>query len=158
MGAKKLTAVIFSGDLDRAMGAFIIANGAAAMGMKPTLFFTFWGLNILRKSNPPSVDKGMLDTMFGAMMPRGADKLKLSSLNMAGMGTAMMKHVMSEKNVDSLPTLIAKAKESGVRLIACAMSMDIMGLKMEELIDGVEEGGVAAYLENAGESGVNLFI
>lgn len=157
-GKKRLTAVVFSGDLDRAMAAFIIANGAAAMGMETTLFFTFWGLNVLRKADPPAVEKGFLDAMFGAMMPRGAEKLSLSKMNMAGMGTAMMKHVMAEKKVATLPQLIENAREAGVRIVACTMSMDVMGLRREELIDGVEEGGVAAYLESAGDSTINLFI
>ena len=157
-GRKKLTAVVFSGDLDRAMAAFIIANGAAAMGMDVTLFFTFWGLNVLRKADPPAVQKGFLDSMFGAMMPRGAEKLALSKMNMGGMGTAMMKHVMAQKKVASLPELIAKAREAGVHIVGCTMSMDVMGLKKEELIDGIDEGGVAAYLGSAEDSAINLFI
>ncbi len=152
------TIVVFSNDLDRAIAAFIIANGAAAMGRKVTLFFTFWGLNVLRKNPSPPVKKGLIDRMFGMMMPKGPTKLKLSKMHMAGMGTAMMKMVMSNKNVHSLPEFIELAKEQGVRLVACTMSMDVMGIKREELIDGVEEGGVAAYLGHAETSDVNLFI
>ena len=128
------------------------------MGNAVTIFFTFWGLNVLRKENPPAVSKGFLDRMFGMMMPKGPNRLKLSKLNMGGMGTAMMKHVMKSKHVDSLPDLIASARAAGVRLVACSMSMDVMGIKAEELIDGVEVAGVTNYLGTADEANVNLFI
>ncbi len=152
------TLIVFSGDLDRVLASFIIANGAAAMGRPVTMFFTFWGLNVLRKPQKQKVKKSIIESMFGGMMPRGTGKLKLSKLNMAGMGTAMMKAVMKDKNVDSLEELIKKAMANGVKLVACTMSMDVMGIKKEELIDGVELGGVAAYLGDAEESNVNLFI
>jgi len=152
------TIVCFSGDLDRVLAAFVIANGAAAMGNKTTIFFTFWGLNALRKDNPPSISKGFMDRMFGWMMPRGANRLKLSKMHMGGMGTAMMKMVMKDKKVMSLPELIASARNAGVRLVACSMSMDVMGLRPEELIDGVEIGGVGAFLGAANESNASLFI
>ncbi|MGB9624801.1 MAG: DsrE/DsrF/DrsH-like family protein [Phycisphaerae bacterium] len=152
------TMVVFSNDLDRAMAAFVIANGAASMGRKVTMFFTFWGLNILRRPDPPPVRKGLLDRMFGRMMPRGAAKLTLSKMHMAGIGTAMMKYVMKSKNVDSLPALIAQARRNGVKLVACAMSMDVMGIRPEELMDGVEIGGVGMYLGAADLANVNLFI
>ncbi len=155
---KEVTMVVFSNDLDKAMASMIIANGAAAMGMKTSLFFTFWGLNILRKTDSPPVDKSFVEKAFGMMMPQGPEKLALSKMNFGGMGTAMMKNVMAEKNVSSLPELINSAQKAGVRFIACTMSMDVMGIKQEELIDGVETGGVAAYLESAGQSRVNLFI
>ena len=128
------------------------------MGNDVTIFFTFWGLNALRRQDPPSVSKGFLDRMFGMMMPRGAERLKLSKMNMGGMGTALMKHVMSTKHVMSLPELIESAKKNGVRLVACSMTMDIMGIKQEELIDGIEIAGVGNYLGEADESNVNLFI
>ena len=152
------TMVVFSGDLDRAIASFIIANGAAAMGSKVTMFFTFWGLNILRKRQAPPVRKTFLERMFGWMMPRGATALKLSKLNMLGAGTAMMKMVMKQKNVESLPALIAAAQRAGVRLVACTMTMDVMGLKKEELLDGLEFGGVAAMLGEADQSNATLFI
>ncbi len=152
------TLIVFSGDLDRVLASFIIANGAAAMGRPVTMFFTFWGLNVLRKPQKQSVKKSMIESMFGGMMPRGTGRLKLSKLNMAGMGTAMMKAVMKDKNVDSLEVLMKKAMANGVKLVACTMSMDVMGIRKEELIDGVELGGVAAYLGDAEESNVNLFI
>ena len=128
------------------------------MGRPVTMFFTFWGLNVLRKSQAQKVPKSFIEKMFGAMMPRGTGKLKLSKMNMGGMGTAMMKKVMNDKNVDSLEALMKHAMDSGIRLIACTMSMDIMGIKKEELIDGVEFAGVASYLGDAEESNVNLFI
>jgi len=155
---KNKTIVVFSGDFDKAMAAFIIANGAAAMGSEVTLFFTFWGLNILRKDAHVPVKKNMIEKMFGMMMPRGAKKLKLSKMNMMGMGTSMMKGIMKGKNAASLPELIESAQKAGVKLIACTMSMDMMGIKKEELIDGVEEGGVAMYLNEAESGNVNLFI
>ncbi|MCX5670704.1 MAG: DsrE/DsrF/DrsH-like family protein, partial [Planctomycetota bacterium] len=155
---KGKTIVVFSDDFDRAMAAFIIANGAAAMGSKPTLFFTFWGLNVLRRPEAVKVKKTVVERMFGWMMPRGAGKLKLSKMHMGGMGTAMMQGIMKRKNVASLPELIESAKKAGVRLVACSMSMDLMGIKKEELIEGVEEGGVAMYLDQAEAGNVNLFI
>ena len=152
------TIIVFSGDLDKVLASFIIANGAAAMGRPVTMFFTFWGLNVLRKASKVKVQKSFIEAMFGGMMPRGSTKLKLSKLNMGGMGTAMMKMVMKQKNVDSLETLIQKAMKAGVKIVACTMSMDIMGIKEAELIDGIELGGVGAYLGDAEESNVNLFI
>ncbi len=152
------TIIVFSGDLDKVLASFIIANGAAAMGRPVTMFFTFWGLNVLRKGNRQKVQKSFIEAMFGGMMPRGVGKLKLSKMNMGGMGTAMMKMVMRQKNVDSLEELIKKAMRSGIKLVACTMSMDVMGIRQEELIDGVELAGVGAYLGDAEESNVNLFI
>jgi NADPH-dependent 2,4-dienoyl-CoA reductase/sulfur reductase-like enzyme/peroxiredoxin family protein/rhodanese-related sulfurtransferase/TusA-related sulfurtransferase len=156
--ARNKTIVVFSGDLDRVMGAFVIANAAADMGDKVTLFFTFWGLNALRKDQAVPVEKDVMSRMFGWMMPRGARRLKLSNMNMGGMGTAMMKGVMKKKGVDDLPTMIASAQRKGVRLVACSMSMDVMGLQQSELLDGVEIAGAAGYLANASEARVNLFI
>ena len=152
------TLVVFSGDLDKALASFIIANGAASMGKKVTMFFTFWGLNILRKHEKVSVSKGFMDKMFGFMMPRGAKRLKLSKMNMLGMGTKMMQMVMKNKNVSSLDELIKAAIDSGIEIVACQMSLDVMGLKPEELIDGVKVGGVGYYLGEAEDSNVNLFI
>lgn len=156
--AEGKTIIVFSGDLDKVLASFIIANGAAAMGRPVTMFFTFWGLTALRKSEKQPVRKSLVESMFGFMLPRGSQKLKLSKMNMGGMGTAMMKKIMNDKNVDSLETLIQKAMKSGVKIVACTMSMDVMGIQAEELIDGVELGGVGAYLGDAEESNVNLFI
>ena len=152
------TLVVFSGDLDKVLASFIIANGAAAMNRPVTMFFTFWGLNALRKSENVKVKKTFIDKLFGSMMPRGSRKLKLSKMNMAGIGTKMMKKVMNDKNVDSLEILMKKAIDNGVRLVACTMSMDIMGITKDELIDGVEFGGVASYLADAEDANVNLFV
>ena len=157
-GGEGKTIIVFSGDLDKVLASFIIANGAAAMGRPVTMFFTFWGLNVLRKSQKQPVKKTFMESMFGAMMPRGIDKLKLSKMNMGGMGTSMMKRIMNDKHVDSLEALIQKALKNGVKIVACTMSMDVMGIKAEELIDGVQLGGVGAYLGDAEESNVNLFI
>ncbi len=151
------TIVVFSNDLDKVLASFIIANGAKASGKDVTMFFTFWGLNVLRKSNA-NVKKGLIDTMFGMMMPKGADKLTLSKMHMGGIGSAMMKWVMKNKNISTLSELIKQAQESGIKFIACNMSMDVMGIKEEELIDGVEIGGVAKYIAESSHSNSNLFI
>lgn len=154
----KKTIIVFSGDLDKAMASFIIANGAAAMGNEVTMFFTFWGLNVLRKAQRIKVRKSFIERLFGWMMPRGAAKLGLSKMNFAGMGAAMMRGIMRKKNVSALPELIESAQAMGVRMIACTMSMDVMGIKEEELIDGIEFAGVATYLGEADQANVNLFI
>lgn len=152
------TLIVFSGDLDKVLASFVIANGAAAMGRPVTMFFTFWGLNVLRKTEKQNIKKPLIDAMFGKMMPQGVSKLKLSKMHMGGMGTAMMRKVMKDKNIDSLEDLVNKAMQNGVKMIACTMSMDVMGITKEELIDGVEFAGVGSYLGDAEESNVNLFI
>ncbi|MCL6634726.1 MAG: DsrE/DsrF/DrsH-like family protein [Peptococcaceae bacterium] len=154
----KKTIIVFSGDLDKVMAAFIIANGAAAMGDDVTMFFTFWGLNALRKPEKVRARKSFLQALFGWMMPRGAGRLGISKMNFGGMGAAMMKMVMKQKNVTPLPELIQTAREQGIKLVACTMSMDVMGFSKEELIDGLEFAGVATYLGEADEANVNLFI
>ncbi len=150
--------VVFSGDLDRALASFIIAQGAAAMGKDVTMFFTFWGLNVIRKPDAPEVKKQGLEKMFGMMMPSHAGELPLSNMNFGGVGQKMMKKVMSDKNVPSLDQMIKSAQEAGVKMVACTMSMDVMGIKKEELIDGIDLGGVAAYLGAAEGGNLNLFI
>lgn len=157
-GNQGKTIIVFDGDLDKVLASFIIANGAAAMGRPVTMFFTFWGLNALRKPQKVRVKKPFVEKMFGFMMPRGTTKLKLSKMNMLGMGTKMMKKVMKSKNVSSLEELIEQALANGVKLVACTMSMDVMGITPEELIDGVELAGVASYLGDAEQSNVNLFV
>ncbi len=154
----KLSMVVFSGDLDKVLAAFVIANGALAMDSKVTMFFTFWGLNTLRKPGQQAEGKGVIDAMFGWMMPRGPGEMKLSKMNMLGAGTAMMKQVMKDKNVASLPDLLESAIKGGVKLVACTMSMEVMGIKKEELIEGIEFGGVATFLEESSQSGTTLFI
>jgi peroxiredoxin family protein/TusA-related sulfurtransferase/rhodanese-related sulfurtransferase len=156
--AKGKTIVLFSDDFDKAVAAFIIANGAAAMGGDVTIFFTFWGLNVLRREKSPRLPKTIVERMFGWMMPRGASRLKLSKMNMMGVGGAMIRGIMRKKNVLSLDDLISQAVAGGVKLVACSMSMDLMGIKAPELIDGVEQGGVATYLDTAQNANVNLFI
>ena len=158
MNEDRVTLIAFSGDLDKALATFIIATGAVSFGKKVSVFFTFWGLNILRKNQKVKVDKTTMEKAFGTMMPRGTEDLSLSRMNMMGMGTGMMKSIMKEKNVESLESLMGNAVKSGVKLIACSMSMDIMGIKKEELIDGIKIGGVGTYLGDAQDSAVTLFI
>ncbi len=154
----KKNIIVFSGDLDKAIASFIIANAAAAMGRKVSMFFTFWGLNILRRPEKVRVKKNFISKMFARMMPRGAKRLKLSKMSMGGMGGKMIKGIMKKKNVSSIEELIKMAQDSGVELIACSMSMDLMGISKEELIDGVEYSGAAGMLANAEESDMSLFI
>lgn len=155
----KMTLVVFSGDLDKVMASLIIANGALAMGKKVSVFFTFWGLNVLRRPDAPAISKPFMDAMFGAMMPAGVNKLNsISKMNFAGMGAKLIRKVMRDKNVDSAETLLKNLVDNGAQLIACHMSMDVMGIRQEELINGIELGGVAAFLGEAEESGTTLFI
>lgn len=151
------TFIVFSNELDKALASFVLANGAAATGKNVTMFFTFWGLSVLRKKKR-GVKKDVMGKMFGAMLPKSMKGLSLSSMNFAGLGPVMMKMRMKAKNVDSVESMFAQARLAGVRMIACQMSMDIMGITAEELLDGVEIGGVATYMEAASASGVNLFI
>ncbi len=150
--------VVFSGDLDKAIATMIIANGAAAMGDEVTLFFTFWGLNIIRKKEKVSTKKDIVGNMFGKMMPRGASKLALSQMNMGGMGSKLIKHVMKTNNVDMLEKMIEDAQKSGIKFIACNMSMELMGIQEKELIDDVELAGVAAFLNSADKASINMFM
>lgn len=155
---KKTTIVLFSGDYDKAMAAYIIANGAAAYDHEVTIFHTFWGLNALRKEEQVPVKKGFLEKMFGKMMPRGANKMGISKMNMAGMGPKMIKHVIEKHNAMTLPQLIELAQEQDIKLVACTMTMDLLGLHQDELLDGINYAGVAAYLADAQDGNVNLFI
>jgi peroxiredoxin family protein len=156
----KKTIILFSGDFDKVMAAFIIANGAAAMGDDVTMFFTFWGLNVLRRPEKVKTagKKSTLQAMFGKMMPKGTGRLGLSKMNFAGMGAPLMKRVMRGANAMSLEDLVASAREQGVKFVACTLSMDILGFKEEEMIPGLEYAGVASYLGEADEANVNLFI
>lgn len=153
------TIIVFSGDLDKVIASFVIANGALAMGRKVTMFFTFWGLNALR--NPEKVSgpgKNLIEKAFGWMMPRGSRKLALSKMNMGGVGGMLIRGIMKHKNVPALEDMMAQAIRGGARLVACQMSMDLMGIRKEELIDGIEVGGVASYLEASEKADNNLFI
>lgn len=152
------TIIVFSDDLDKVMAAFMVATGAAAMGFGVSMYFTFWGLSVLRKENAKAGGKSLIDKMFALMMPKGTNKLVLSKMHMLGAGTWMMKRVMAQKQVAMLPELIKTAQDMGVNFIVCQMTMDMMGLKKEELIDGLSFTGVAGYLAAAEESNVNLFI
>lgn len=159
MDTTKKTIIVFSGELDKLMAAFIIANGAAAMDDEVTMFFTFWGLNALRRPGKVRTnEKTPLQKAFASMMPHGPGKAGLSSMNFAGIGPRLMKRVMRQQNVTSLEELIQTAREQGVKMVACTMSMDVMGFSREELIDGLEFAGVATYLGEADEANVNLFI
>ena len=158
MEKKRTTIVLFSGDYDKAMAAYIIANGAAAYDHEVTIFHTFWGINALRKQEMVPVKKGFLEKMFGKMMPRGAEKLGLSKMQMLGMGPKMIKHVMNKHNALTLTQLIEMAQEQNIKLVSCTMTMDLLGLQQDELLDGVHYAGVAAYLADAEQGHVNLFI
>lgn len=156
----KLSMVVFSGDLDKALASFIIATGAVAMGMDVVMFFTFWGTPLLRKKGAGSKNKDNFGKMFGAMLPEGSSQAKLSKMNMGGLGTKMMKHLMTKKNVASLEEMIELAGELGVKIYICEMSMDLMGFERSEMIDypDLGFGGVAKFLGEAGNSKMQLFI
>jgi peroxiredoxin family protein len=152
------TLLLFSDDLDKVLAAFVIATGAAAMDSEVTIFFAFWGLNVLRKDGVSTPKKDFLATMFGWMMPKGPARLKLSKMHFLGAGTAMMRYVMKNKHVKTVPELIGEARALGVRFIACTMSMDVMGFPKEELLEGVELSGVAGFLNAAEGANMTLFI
>jgi peroxiredoxin family protein len=156
----QLSMVVFSGDLDRVLGAFIIAVGAAAMYERVVMFFTFWGTAALRDPKKKVKKNDAMAKMFDFMLPSGAGDLKLSKMNMGGMGTMMMKSLMKQKNVLSLEDLMKTAGEFGVEIVICEMSMDLMGLKMEEMVDypNYTVAGAAKFLQEAGSSKVSLFI
>ncbi|MEX5934806.1 persulfide response sulfurtransferase CstA [Mammaliicoccus sciuri] len=156
--AKGTTIVLFSGELDKAVAAMIIANGAKAAGRDVTIFFTFWGLNALKKEQTVNVKKKGIAKMFDLMLPKTSVRMPLSKMNMFGLGNIMMRYVMKKKNVDSLPSLINQAIEQDIKLIACTMSMDVMGIQKEELRDEVEYGGVGTYISDTENANHNLFI
>ena len=155
--SNRVTMVVFSGDLDKVMAALIIANGAAAMGMKVSIFFTFWGLSVLRRGKRMA-GKDALSRAFTAMTPSGLKRLGVSKMNFAGMGAKMLRTMMKQKNVSTPEELFSMAKDAGVRMVACTTSMDVMGLDAKDLVDGLELGGVATYLGDAADSRVTLFI
>ena len=156
--AKGKTLILFSDDLDKALATFVLANGAAATGQKTTIFFTFWGLNVLKKSVKPRVKKDIFGRMFDKMLPSSSIKLHLSKMSMMGIGDRLMRHIMKRKGIDSLESLRQQALDNGVEFIACQMSMDVMGIRREELLDEVSIGGVATYMERAEQANVNLFV
>lgn len=156
----KVSMIVFSGDLDKVLASFVIATGSVAMGMEVVMFFTFWGTPVLRDKNKSVGGKDTMGKMFGTMLPKGTRAVKLSQMNMGGMGTAMMKSLMKKKNVASLEQMLEMAEELGVKIYVCEMSMDLMGFKREEMIDynGLEFCGVAKFLEEASDSRIQLFI
>ncbi len=158
--SNKLSMIVFSGDLDKALAAFIIATGSIAMGLEVVMFFTFWGTSMLRDKNKSVGGKDVMSTMFGTMLPKGVDAVKLSKMNMAGMGTSMMKSLMKKKNVASLDEMIDMAGQLGVKIYICEMTMDLMGFKREEMIQypDLDYCGVAKFLEEAIDSKVQLFL
>jgi peroxiredoxin family protein len=153
----RATLLVFSGDLDRVQAAFVIANAAAAMGQHVSMFFTFWGLPVLKKQTILS-GKNLSEKMLSAMLPGGPDRAGISKLNMLGLGSLLLKKMMRDNNVESIPSLIELAREMGVRFIACQTTMGLMGITKEELIDNIDYGGVATYLADASDSRITLFI
>lgn len=154
----RCTIVLFSGDLDKAMASFVIATGAAAAGLDVSMFFTFWGLSVLKKAGAPGGKKNLKEQMFGMMTPSSSLGLGTSKLNFFGMGSRMLRSMMKDKEIASLEELMAIARDLGVKMMACTMSMDAMGVTKDELIEGLEYGGVAAYMADATQSRVTLFI
>ena len=152
------TIVLFSGDLDKALASLLLPKVLERWGKNVTIFATFWGLNLLRKPNKIAVKKPFIEKMFGMMMPRGPKKMKISKMNFGGAGTSMIKGVMKKKNVRALEVQLQDALDAGVNFIACTMSMDIMGIRKEELIDGIDYAGVASYLAESEKAGITLFI
>ena len=150
--------VVFSGDLDRVMAAFVIATGAAASGFETSMFFTFWGLSVLKKKGARAAGKGLKQRMFALMTPTGPEGLGTSQLNFFGMGATMLRSMMKEQGIASLEELMGMARELGVKMTACTMSMDAMGIAKEELVGGLEYGGVAAFMADASRARVSLFI
>jgi len=155
----KATLVVFSGDLDRAIAAFVIATGAAAVGLQTTIFFTFWGLSILKKKHSAAVsERDLMQKMFAVMTPRSSESLGVSKMNYFGIGATMLRAMMKKQQVSSLEELMELARELGVRMIGCAMSMEVMGIDKDELFDGIDLGGVAAFMGEASRARVSLFI
>ncbi|RJR47046.1 MAG: hypothetical protein C4576_10185 [Desulfobacteraceae bacterium] len=157
--ADRVTIVVLSGDMDRVMAAFIIATGAAAMGMQVTMFFTFWGLNAIRREGATSGARDWLRRMFGWLNKGGAHRLPLSRFHFWGLGTGMMKKVMRDHRMPEIPELLETARDLGVRFIACTTTMGLMGITKDTLIDGVDQlAGVTTYLAEAKQGSINLFI
>lgn len=155
---EKMTLLVFSSDLDKVLGAFVVATGAALMDIEVTMFFAFWGLNVLRKKGAKTTGKSFVHRMMGRMLPKGPDELKLSNMNMMGLGTRMMKGIMKKQKVMDLPSLMKLAQDLDIRFVACEMSMNVMGMKKEELLDGVQLAGVATAVAKASDSKTTLFI
>lgn len=154
----RATLVVFSGDLDKVLASFVIGTGAAAMGLEVSMFFTFWGLSTLKKREAKRHRRDIYERMFAVMTPSNTQAMGVSKLNFGGMGAVMLRRMMKNKDIASLEELMELARESGIRMIACTMSMDVMGITAEDLVEGIEFGGVGAYLGDAARSRVTLFI
>jgi peroxiredoxin family protein len=152
------TIVVFSGDLDKVLAGFVIATGAAAAGLETSMFFTFWGLSVLKKKGAGGGPKSLMEKMFAMMTPSGSEALGTSKMNYFGMGAVMLRKMMRDKGIATLEELVALAREMDVKMIACTMSMDAMGVSKDELVDGLTYGGVATYMADAVRSRVTLFI
>lgn len=154
----RATLVVFSGDLDKVLAAFVIATGAAAAGLETSMFFTFWGLSVLKKKGASRPKHGLKEKMFAMMSPESSESLGVSQMNYFGVGAKMLRSMMKEKGISTLEELMEMATDLDVKRIACTMSMDAMGIEKEELVDGLEYGGVAAYMADAARSRVTLFV
>jgi peroxiredoxin family protein len=152
------TIIVFSGDLDKVLASFVLATGAAAAGLETSMFFTFWGLSALKKKGGTAGPKNLMERMFGLMTPASSESLGTSKMNYFGLGSVMLRRMMKDKQIASLEELMGLARELDVKLIACTMSMDAMGVAKEELLDGLTYGGVATYMADAVRSRVTLFI
>ena len=152
------TIVVFSGDLDKVLAGFVIATGAAAAGLETSMFFTFWGLSVLKKKGAGGGPKSLMEKMFAMMTPSGSEALGTSKMNYFGMGAVMLRKMMRDKGIATLEELVALAREMDVKMIACTMSMDAMGVSKDELVDGLTYGGVSTYMADAVRSRVTLFI
>lgn len=156
--SSQLTMVLFSGDFDKVFAAFIIATGALAMGKKVSMFVTFWGLDAIKKPVMKTAGRQLLEKMVLWMRPKGPNKLGTSQMNFGGIGPRLFRYMMGKKNIEPLPSLMEMAREMGIKIIACQMSMDVMGIKKEDLLDGIEFGGVATFLSDSFSSNTTLFI
>lgn len=153
----RLAMVVFSGDLDKAIAALIIATGAASMGLETSMFFTFWGLNAVKKQKV-FAGKNMLEQGFTAMLPGGLGQMGLSQMNFFGAGAQIIRKLMRDHGVMSVEELFDLARELGVRMVVCDMSRELLGVRDDELVDGLEHGGVATFLGDASRAKVTLFI
>jgi len=156
--SSQLTMVLFSGDFDKVFAAFIIATGALAMGKKVSMFVTFWGLDAIKKPVMKTAGRQLLEKMVLWMRPKGPNKLGTSKMNFGGIGPRLFRYMMGKKNIEPLPSLMEMAREMGIKIIACQMSMDVMGIKKEDLLDGIEFGGVATFLSDSFASNTTLFV
>lgn len=155
----KAAIIVFSGDLDHLLASLVLATGAATAGLETTMFFTFWGLSALKKKGGVKMEgKSLKEKMFSMMTPRSTEKMGVSNLNFFGIGAAMLRTMMKEKNVTSVEEMMGLARDLDVKMIACTMSMDVMGITAEELVDDVELGGVAAFMAEAAHARVSLFL